>query len=154
MKKIKLQKKQIIIISIVAVLFILLLLAMIKIIFPSNNGSVYGNRLSDNIEIKDTDIEKVQVELKKNDIVSTISYHLNVKTLKLTIKLTEKATKEKAIALGDIIKTNLTEEIRNCYDIEIYLLKENDEEFPLIGHLHVAKDTFSFNNHEVGETDE
>ncbi|MEG2322385.1 MAG: hypothetical protein RSB71_02735 [Bacilli bacterium] len=125
------------------ILIILALVAMYRMFYPNRDQSMNSGRLDNAVVIDNAVIEQIKTEITKTNLVDTIDYRLNVRTMKFIIKVKNDTTLEKAQALTNIMTEKLSMSITSYYDIEVYLTKELDNNFPMIGYH--GKDTKVFN---------
>ena len=144
MKYIKEHKKLTLIIAIVVVVLCLLLI-LIHALFPDSSKSKWGSRLDDiaSHQIADDEIDKVSNALKSSNLVSEVSTHINGRTFNFLITVNDNVKREKAEELAPIILENLSEDIKEYYDLEIYF-KGDGEEYPFMAYKNKTKSEFSF----------
>ena len=144
MNFIKKHKIAIIVITICLILIILAGLSISKMMFPSSAEDINGDRLINAPLINQEDIDKVLTELKGKSSVVDATYNKNVRILKFFISFKSNTKLEDAKKITSIITSNLTNDILNYYDIEVFLEADNSE-FPAIGQCFKGEKTFYFN---------
>lgn len=157
MKFIKKHLTAIIIIFVCIVLLVLAAFAVYRMFYPSDNKSVYGDRLNNAPDIDSLAITKIKEEILATELVETFEYELNVKTMKFYIDVKQTTKINKAQDLSDIIIENLSEEVTNFYDISIYLTQKTKEypEYPAIGYHSKGAKVFNWViNKEVEESED
>ena len=157
MKFIKKHLTAIIVTIICLLLVILAAFAVYRMFYPSNDKSVYGNRLDNAPEISSEMISKIKEEIINSEIVNTIEYNTTVKTMKFYIDVKDNTKIESAKKLSNIVIENLTDDIINFYDISIYLTQKNGKmkEYPAIGYHSKGNKVFNWViNKEVEDSEE
>lgn len=157
MKFIKKHLTAIIVTFICLLLVILAAFAVYRMFYPSNDKSVYGNRLDNAPEISSEMISKIKEKMINSEIVNTIDYNTTVKTMKFYVDVKDNTKIESAKKLSNIVIENLTDDIINFYDISIYLTQKNGKmkEYPAIGYHSKGDDKFNWViNKEVEDSEE
>lgn len=144
MNFIKEHKIAIIVITVCLILIILAGLSISKMMFPSSAEDINGDRLINAPLINQEDIDKVLTKLKDKSSVVDATYNKNVRILKFFISFKSDTKLEDAKKITSIITSNLTNDILNYYDIEVFLEADNSE-FPAIGQCFKGEKTFYFN---------
>lgn len=144
MNFIKEHKIAIIVITVCLILIILAGLSISKMMFPSSAEDINGDRLINAVTINQEDIDKVLTKLKDKSSVVDATYNKNVRILKFFISFKSDTKLEDAKKITSIITSNLTNDILNYYDIEVFLEADNSE-FPAIGQCFKGEKTFYFN---------
>lgn len=144
MNFIKEHKIAIIVISVCLILIILAGLSISKMMFPSSAEDINGDRLVNAVAVEPEKINQILTELKGKSSVIDATYNKNVRILKFFISFKSDTKLEDAKKLTSIITSNLTNDILNYYDIEVFLEADNNE-FPAIGQCFKGKKTFYFN---------
>ena len=149
MKFIKKHKKGVITIVVILVIVILGVL-LIKLLLPSNNKNVCGNRVSDIAEhpISDEAINTVKEQLVNSSRVNNVSYNLVCRTMSFVITIESGVEIDASKDLVNKITENLDENITSYYDIEVYFksLDEENKSFPFMAYKNKNSKTFSFTN--------
>lgn len=157
MKFIKKYKTALIIAFVCILLMVLAFFAVYRMFYPSNDKSVYGNRLDNAPIISDEVISKIKEDLLKTELIESFEYKTSVKTMKFYIDVKSTTKVDKAKNLSETIIANLTDDITNFYDISIYLTQKNGEnvEYPAIGYHAKGEKTFNWVvNKEVSDIEE
>lgn len=156
MKFIKKHRMLIIILFVCIILFLLATLAVYRMFYPGKDKSIYGNRLAGAKEISNVEIEKIKDEILATKLVNNVTYNLNVVTMKFFIDVKDNTKIASAMTLSDIINKNLSNEIKEFYDIEIYLTQKEGKfvEYPAIGYKSKSANSFSWTINKVGATNE
>lgn len=144
MNFIKEHKIAIIVISVCLILIILAGLSISKMMFPSSAEDINGDRLVNAVAVEPEKINQILTELKGKSSVIDATYNKNVRILKFFISFKSDTKLEDAKKLTSIIASNLTNDILNYYDIEVFLEADNSE-FPAIGQCFKGEKTFYFN---------
>ena len=144
MNFIKEQKIAIIVISVCLILIILAGLSISKMMFPSSAEDINGDRLVNAVAVEPEKINQILTELKGKSSVIDVTYNKNIRILKFLISFKPDTKLEDAKKLTSIITSNLTNDILNYYDIEVFLEADNSE-FPAIGQCFKGEKTFYFN---------
>lgn len=144
MNFIKEHKIAIIVISVCLILIILAGLSISKMMFPSSAEDINGDRLVNAVAVEPEKINQILTELKGKSSVIDVTYNKNIRILKFLISFKPDTKLEDAKKLTSIIISNLTNDILNYYDIEVFLEADNSE-FPAIGQCFKGEKTFYFN---------
>lgn len=157
MKFIKKHLTAIIVVLVCLILLILAGFAVYRMFYPSNDKSVYGDRLNNAPDVTDEAINKIKEELNATELVNSITYKQSVTTLKFFIDVKEDVKIAKAKELGDIVIKGLEAKVVEFYDIAVYLTQNNGEmkEYPAIGqHAKASKEFNWVVNKEVSSSEE
>ena len=146
MKFIKKYKTILIMLVVCLLLMILAAFAVYRMFYPSNDKSVYGNRLDNAPAIEESVISKIKEEVLKTNLVSDFEYRTSVKTMKFYIDVKSTTKFEDATKLSDKIIANLSNDVIDFYDISIYLKQPEGEykEYPAIGYSAKESKEFSW----------
>lgn len=147
MNVIKNNKAIFIILSIILV-FIIIGMVMLKAFFPS--GNEYGNRLKgiDKVKITDKMISNFEDKIKDRDKIKSVSINVKGRLINIIINVEEDANIDD---MKDYSKERLEifdEEELNYYDIQFYLVNENEkkENYPIIGYKHKTSEEIKWSN--------
>lgn len=138
---------------ILGVLFVLIILILLIIaIIPNGSDSVWGNRLDEvsKYPISDDTINKIKDSLESSSSISKTSISITGTIINVFITFNDDINKDKAKTYPVRILESLNENELKSYDVQVYLLKENeDDSFPIIGYKHKTSNEFSYSH--VGE---
>lgn len=157
MKFIKKHLTAIIVVLVCLILLILAGFAVYRMFYPSNDKSVYGDRLNNAPDVTDETINKIKEELNATDLVNSVTYKQSVTTLKFFIDVKEDVKIAKAKELGDIVIKGLETKVVEFYDVAVYLTQNSGEmkEYPAIGqHAKASKEFNWVVNKEVSSSEE
>ena len=143
----KKNKKKIVLSAIL--IFILLIFITFYMLFFSTKGNRYGNRLDDigKVKIKNETVDKIKDELKSNENIVDVKYHLEGKLVNFIMTVNKDADKNAMMGEASKIIENLSDDVKKVYDIEVFIdSKEESETYPVIGYKHKTKDNFTWNN--------
>lgn len=118
-------------------LIIIILLVFTKIFFFSDKGSVYGSRLDgiDRVRISQDKLDKIQSDLKKNDIVIDVESNVSGKIINLMIETSPQGDLNVLKSISGEILNNFSEKEKEFYDIQIFLIsREESQIYPTIGY--------------------
>lgn len=152
MKFIKENKTRLIVIAVCLILILLIFIAIYSMFNPNNKKSVYGSRLDGEVNITDSEYDKVKQAITLSGIVNSVTINKNVRIIKAIINVKDDTKVESAEALSDIILNNFSKEILSYYDVEVYITS-NSEDYPIIGYHSKSADAFTWtvNRGEVSE---
>lgn len=146
MKKIKIRNNRII--MIIGACFIVLLIFVIAAVTDSQGESkaIYGSRLDgiDKVEITKSKIKKINENVKSLGKVKTIKTYVFGKIINSEIKVSSDATRDEAKALAPKILEVLKEDEKKFYDVQVFIDKDDDGTFPIIGYCHHNKNEFTW----------
>ena len=123
--------------------------AAIMIIIFSNlsiGNNEYGNRL-DNIEkypISDEAINEIKTDISSYEKVTSVSYNLEGKLANFILTVDDSLEEETAKNYANKILENLSDDVKNYYDIQVLVDSDNEESevYPIIGYKHKTTDMF------------
>lgn len=151
MKFIKKNKILVIFITVFALVMIFAVIGIVKLLMPNGGTSVYGDRLSgiENVQIKDTTIGIIKESILDTGKVESIDYDLRGKLMNFIIIVKDTTDKVTATALTDKILSNLSEDEKKFYDIQVFVnTKAESEIYPIIGYKHTTSLNFSWSNNK------
>lgn len=124
---------------------------IVRLVYPDSKKDLYGNRLDgiENVSIHEDKITEIKQTLIDTGKVNTVTYDLKGKLANFTIDVKKDTDKVSAKALSDKILTVFTEEQKNFYDFQIFLVCTEDEEselYPMIGYKHKTTVNFVWTN--------
>lgn len=132
MKFIK-RNKNIIISLVVFFVLILLCLQIKNILFPNDGLAVYGNRLDGKVELN----EKLDTNIKKllPEGATKVTVRDSGRIINITITVADDITRDVAKSYAVKALEALTDEEKNYYDVQFFLVKNTEAtEFPIIGY--------------------
>lgn len=147
MSFIKKHRFAIITVVIFLVLVILALFALKEIFFPNDKASVYGNRLDgiSEVSISDKDISKIKKELTDAKFIETVTHTIEGRRLNFVVTVVAKTDLINAKTSGDVIISNLSDEVKTFYDIQLFIKEKNSDKeslYPIIGYKHKTSINF------------
>lgn len=147
MSFIKKHRFAIITVVIFLVLVILALFALKEIFFPNDKASVYGNRLDgiSEVSISDKDISKIKKELTDAKFIETVTHTIEGRRLNFVVTVVAKTDLINAKTSGDVIISNLSDEVKAFYDIQLFIKEKNGDKeslYPIIGYKHKTSINF------------
>lgn len=152
MNYIKKNKNMIILSSIIGITVLLILYMFYMLFFRVDGTSMYGNRL---VGIKDhpltTEFSTLKENLLKTEKVEKVTNNLKGKIINIIITVKEDITISLAKELEPIVIEAYTEEQKDFYDIQIYLISNNEEQFgyPSIGYKHHTSEEVVWTNNDI-----
>lgn len=143
------KKNKFIIIAIAVFLIFILLLVQVKnIFFPSDgNNAAYGDRLKGESAVKLSEKEKKQLKdhLESEAGVSGTSVTVKGKIINIILTVNEDVGPDTAKAIADKSIEKISKEQLNYYDVQIFVKKDSEAtNFPIIGYRHASKEGFSW----------
>lgn len=142
MKFIKKHRYAIITALVFLILIVLAALGLKEVFFPDDNKSVYGTRIDgiEDVPIKDSVVSEIKSKLTTLKFVKKVDYNLEGRRMNFVIIIENDTNLTTAYTTGDTILECLTDEIKNYYDIQIFLkeekVDEDEEIYPKIGYKH------------------
>lgn len=136
--------------TVFALVFLVLLFILIicskELFFPNVGSAIYGDRLNGIVEIKKEDKEVIVNSLKENENVVEAKSSVTGKILEVYITVKDEVSLGDAKKIGSSILEKVSDEIKNDYDIQVYISKNSEEQnnFPIIGNKHVDNETISW----------
>lgn len=138
-EKLKKNKVLLVLLSILAICFVLILVALFKYFYTGNNSNKYGDRLEgvETAELHST-IQKEIEDLYSDSEVDSVKVKTSGKIVYLTINLKEVKKKADAKNLALKALAKFTEEEQNFYDIQFIITCESesseDKLYPAMGY--------------------
>lgn len=123
--------------SIVAILFIVVVVIAIKIVISPNSNGIYGNRLDgiENYPISDEKINEIKTKIAENKECEDITFNIQGKILKFFVTVSKDTGITTAQRIGDNIIDSFSETELGFYDVAIYVnSKEESEQYPMLGY--------------------
>lgn len=151
MKFIKKNKILVIFIAIFGIVMIFAVIGIVKLLMPNGGTSVYGDRLNgiDDVQIKTTTIDIIKQGIMDSGKVESIEYDLRGKLMNFIIIVKDTTDKVDATSLTDKILSNLSEEEKKFYDIQVFINSSSENElYPIIGYKHTTSLNFSWSNNK------
>jgi len=136
--------------TVFALVFLVLLFVLIicakELFFPNVGSAIYGDRLNGIVEIKKEDKETIVNSLKENENVTDAKSSVTGKILEVYITVKDEVGLADAKKIGSSILEKVSDEIKNDYDIQVYISKNNKDmnNFPIIGNKHAKNEDFSW----------
>jgi hypothetical protein len=129
------------------IIIVLFAYFVFTLIFPKNEGDLYGNRL---IELENYNIEEsVFTELKESLIseeeINDVRINKSGKIINFILEINEGVKIEEAQLFASTILVAFTKEQREYYDLQLFLISE-DEGYPKIGYKHHTTLEFVWSN--------
>lgn len=150
MEFIKKHRIGLIVTGVILVLVILMFFGIKNAFFSNMGQSVYGNRL-DGIEkypIDEAVIKDIETTLKDTGSVSSFTYELKGRLMNFIIEVNADVDLTTSRAFADKIAEKLSDDIKEFYDIQVYLTctDKESELYPTIGYKHKTSVGFNWNN--------
>ena len=138
--KIFLKKYKLLIIIIIIILMIIgVMIGLFNLVAPDYHKSLYGNRLESIKEhkVKTKTIDKIERDITSLEHVSKFNYNLKGKIMNFVIIVSKDTSIDTSKELGTIILDNLGKNEKDYYDIQVFLVSDEDsDEYPIIGYKH------------------
>lgn len=131
MKFIKKHKYTLLVIVVFLVLFIFAFIGLKNLLIPDNDIDKYGDRLEgmEKYPISDEVISTIKNTIKETKKANDVKYRLEGKIMMFQIDVV-KGTNDKSIeTLGDMILSNLSDDLKTFYDVHLIITCNEDEEF-------------------------
>lgn len=150
MNFVKEHKTLLIIVSIILILFIACFVILYRMFF-SYGDNKYGDRLKNvsNLEISNYTVTKIESELSELEKVDSVKYSLNGKLINIIFKVDPELEKDSAKEYGNKVLEYFTEEEKNNYDIQVFMVASKDSEdnkYPIIGYKKALKEAITWSN--------
>lgn len=142
--------------SIVAILFIIVLIISAKILFYPSGKGVYGNRLDgiENYPITNEKIEQIKKFVIDTKYCEAITYRLQGKIMKFFINVKDETSSTNVQSLGNKIIDAFSETELSYYDIAIYInSSSNQEPYPMMGYKSKSNNVIVWTTNK-GDNDE
>lgn len=118
---------------------------ILRTLLPDYGKGYYGNRLEDiqKYTISNDTINRLKSELEQKEGIKKVDYHLEGRLIGINISVDSKLDKAVAKENANVILSVFTKEELSYYDIEVFLLSEEESEvYPTIGYKHKTSDAF------------
>ena len=156
MEFIKNHKATIIVTLVCIILVILVGFTVYSMFYPSNDKSLYNDRLEGAKEIDNAVIEQIKIEMGKTNLTNNVEYSTSVRTMKFFIDVKKNVKAKELEKLTDIILEKLSTKIIGFYDIQVsFTQKEGTfNEYPAMAYHSKNAEEFSWTLNKSGENDE
>lgn len=142
------KKKRIIFISIIIGIIIILFVLIFKLFFVDSNKDVYGNRLDgiNKVKIGENQISDIKEQINSYDEVNSVEYDLKGRLINIIIELKDKTDLNNSKSFINKCLEVLDEEQKQYYDIQVFLISENEkqENYPAIGYKNKNSNDFAW----------
>lgn len=131
--------KLLIIIIVIILIFIGVMIALYNLVAPDYHKSLYGNRLETikKHKIESKKIDKIEKVISDLEYVSKFDYNLKGKIMNFVITVSKDSSIDASKKLGTVILENLDENEKDYYDIQVFLITdEESDKYPIIGYKH------------------
>ena len=139
----------------IAFLVIFFLIIIWLFIVPVFSNNKYGDRLDgiDKHKISSDTVNDIESSLKGNDKVKDVTYNNEGRILNFVITVSNDMSADDAKKLGDTILDKISDDDKECYDIQILIdTEEDNDNYPIAGYKHKTEDNFTYGN-EVGSSE-
>lgn len=124
-------------------IFVILLIPIKIMFFPSSDKPIYGKRLNgindEKIKLADDKLSGLEAKIKDKNIAK-LTARLSGKTIEVTITVTDDTDLKTAKSYGSKILAEFSDEQKSFYDFQIFIKKTNGStQFPIIGYKHSSK---------------
>ncbi len=130
-------------------IFILGLVAIKILIFPSYKVSKYGNRLSniESVKLDDTRFNEVKNDFGSVDGFSIDSFRLSGKIVNIIVKVDDEISTDKIKSNASKLVSSFSDDEKKYYDFQVFVTKNDG--LPMIGYKNKNSEGLSWNY--VGE---
>ena len=133
---------------VVLIIILVILLLLVGTLMPDTKKSSWGNRVSDikSHPINDEEIVSVKEALKGHQSVEEVTYRLSGRTINFIITVATGTGRSKAESLVTDIATNLSDDVKGYYDIQVFYKSKDSEDttYPFMGYKNKISSNFSF----------
>lgn len=142
MKKIKVKREKVGIFIIVAVVLIVVLL-IAALHDSGDTKAIYGNRLDDikDVPVSKSNLNSIAKALKDTGKVENVSDRVQGRIIMIDVKIKSDVSRDDAKTLFDTALSKISDEQKKLYDVQLFIAKDKDEAFPIIGYRHKGKDS-------------
>ena len=136
----------IILIGLGLIVLIILLFVLLNNDLGSDSSAIYGDRLDgiSSVKISNSDKEEITKNIEESDKTESVEVSVQGKILNVNIIIKKDTSRDDAKALANLVTDKLSDDEKKFYDIQIFIDKEDDEAFPIIGYRHHGKTDFSW----------
>lgn len=130
----------------IIIFFLVLLLAFLsrKLLNNTENKAIYGDRLKE-VKVK---VDEKDLESKINDAIKekadNVSVRVQGRIVNITIDVNKELNQDQAKEVGDAALKTIKENVLKVYDIQIFLNKDKDDKFPIIGYKNHSSGAISW----------
>ena len=150
MQKFMKNKKGLIIVLIIIIVFVALGIWFLNLVYPNSSKSKYGNRLKDidKYPISETKISTIKNNLKENTSVLDVNYQTSGRILTFILKTSKDADLVSLKDQSTKILENFDESELSYYDIQVIINNEDSENgsYPAFGYKHRTEEAFIWSN--------
>ena len=149
MKSIK-KYRRIIALSVFILILLVVILSIKAILYPDNNKSIYGNRLSgiDKVPIKEELKNNIGTLLNNTGKVKTNNIDIRGKIINVIVDVKKDVTIDNIKGILNEVLTKFTSEQKAFYDFQFFVTQSevsNNKQFPIIGYKNNNTDTIVWN---------
>lgn len=146
----KRHKFKLILLGVFILVFIIALVALIKLLYPDSRKDVYGNRLAgiEKVKISDQIVTEIKDKIGSSDFVNDVDYVLKGKLINFVIDVKDDIKKDDIKKLANNVTDLFESDIQNYYDIQIIVIsdKEESKNYPVFAYKHKSKKEFVWTN--------
>lgn len=145
MKKKKIKNKKILIFLLLVC--IILIGFILRFVIFNNSTNKYGNRLDTikNIKVSSKEKDSLKETIENEEKASNVSINIQGKIINVIYTISDDASKDDAKNISNKILEKLSDEIKNAYDIQVFVNKKNpgdSTDFPMIGYKNTKSNKF------------
>ena len=144
-KKLMKNKKVVLVLGLILIVLGIMLIAFISD-KATDSVAIYGNRLDgiEKVEMTAKKKKAIVENVKNTGLADSVKAYTQGKIINVEIKLKNDVSRDDSKNLVNYVMEKLTDEEKKFYDVQVFINKDNDEAFPIIGYRHHSKDTFSW----------
>ncbi len=148
-------KKSLIKWTIILVLIIIILVYVVKLLYPDAGTPVYGNRLDgmEQILISKERKDEVINKLQANEQVTSVEVHTSGKIVNITVEVIDDVDTNLGQQFGNQALESFVDAEKAYYDFQIFISKKtNSSPFPMVGYKNKKSSNISWGtNKQVAE---
>lgn len=132
-------------------LMIFAFLGITELVYPDMSKDLYGNRLEDidKVRINQDKLDKIKLNLQATGKVNKVVSDIKGRIINFIIDIKPDTDLITSKSFGDKLLEDFTEEEKDYYDFQIYVIDSTSKEselYPMIGYKHKTSLSFKWTN--------
>lgn len=132
-------------------LMIFAFIGVMELMYPDTRKDLYGNRLEDidKVRINQDKLGKIKLNLQATGKVDKVVSDIKGRIINFIIYIKQDTDLITSKSFGDTILDDFTEEEKEYYDFQIYIIDSSEKEselYPIIGYKHKTSLSFKWTN--------
>ncbi len=146
MKKVRLKKDKVIIILLVLLAILVIILGLMLSDYNVDNKALYGDRLNGikSVKISKSKLSEIDDNVESSGQVEKVETYVQGRIINSEIFIKNEVSRDDAKNLSVKVLEKLSDDEKKFYDVQIFIDKDDDATFPIIGYRHHNKQDVSW----------